>query len=174
MFGGKKRKTTNEVTQALQPLIHTLESTTGLPRGFWEDAYVLGFMTGSIAATLAMFASRDKLGDDLGNVFTAVFDGLAGGGGKDIMKRARLFDDEQNRDFLRGTRNAHKVISVTFGLPGYEDDPDVIRAREMSAALEPMMSFTFGHTPEASAVGGTLQKKLFLDVVRQRLRSERV
>ena len=40
----KKKKAVDHIVQAVQPMIATIQTTTGIPNLFWSDDYILGFV----------------------------------------------------------------------------------------------------------------------------------
>lgn len=158
----------NAATQAVEPLIRTLEMTGGVPEGFWEDAYVLGFLNGCIGI-MAKMATRGKIdGGDLGQVMIGVFDAISGGQGSEIATRVIPLQESEDTEFLRGVTSAAKTISVAYGFPDYDTDPDVVAARRLAKSMSSVSSI-FAGPSEAAQVAGALHKMLFFNVVRDRL-----
>jgi hypothetical protein len=62
-------------------------------------------------------------------------------GGEDgvdaISDSVIAFGKSRDPDFGFGFVNADKFMCVSFGLPGYEDDPDVLKAKRQAAAMSP-------------------------------------
>ncbi len=141
----------------------------GLPRGFWEDAFVLGFLTLSVQ-TFSRMATSFRLADrDLGLVTSAVFDQLSGGDGTRILRRIQALGAAGNPDFREGARNADKILCVAHGMSRCDDDPDVVRARAAAhlypAPLVELPGARLGGAPHVSA----LIRALFFDIVERRL-----
>src|SRR5690349_8126481 len=129
MFFGKIAKTTRFAVKIITPLIRMTESAGGLPTGFWEDPYVLGFLYGSVLAS-AQMVNQGKLKDvELGQVVLFTFRKVAKQNSRSVAERIRQLSKAQNDDFKKGIANADKVLCTAFGIAGYEKDGDVEEAR---------------------------------------------
>lgn len=167
----KRSRATKAATDAVRPFIRCIEGIGGIPPGFWDDPYVLGFLTAYIRQ-FAKLSTRGKIGgDDLGMVYGDVFEAISGQSWEPIARRSLELQNSGNADYAKGFDNALKVFSVCFGQKHYDDDPDVIKARELSNQLGDfgLRSTTGGPMNETARVGGTLQDILFYRVVFERL-----
>lgn len=168
MFGGKRRRATKMALEAVQPILRTLEMSGGIPSGFWDDPYVLGYLGGT-AAIFAKMTTQGKIaGESLGQVMITVYETLSGLDGVEISKKVLLLQSSNDKDFLKGLGNADKTICVAYGIEGYEDDPDVVEAKELVKKMGPDFAF-LGETTEAAQISGCLTQMLFYQVVRDRL-----
>ncbi len=168
MFGGKRRRAQEAALEAVQPFVTAIASTGGIPTGFWEDPFVLGFFNGCISA-FAKLATQGKIaGVDLGLVLMSVYDSVTGGNGRETGLRAHTFIEKQEPDFIRGLDNAIKLVAFTYGLADLSDDPDVIEATKVHEAVDASLSGITGPISETSAVAGALSHILFYDVVQER------
>jgi hypothetical protein len=168
----KKSRAVKAATQAVQPFIKTLEMTGGLPPGFWEDPYVLGYLSGCIGIFAKLSTNGKIAGGDLGLVMINVLNEVSNSRGMEIAQRVIEFQHRNNSDFAKGVANADKAVSVAYGLRDYDADPDVIAARSTAAATDSFMTSMAPSSTEASKVSGVLQMTLFYDVVRARLGAE--
>lgn len=165
----KKSRATKTAIQAVLPLVRTVEMTGGLPKNFWRDPYVLGFLSTCIGIFAKLATGWKIAGSDLGYVIIGVFDAVAQGEGREIARRITEFQSTNDPDFARGVAGADKVISVTYGLPHDETDPDIIKARKLAQIGEDISPSITNISNEMAGVGGALQMLLFYDVVRSRL-----
>jgi hypothetical protein len=61
MFGSKRRKLVDKVYHSVLPYVAAVEqSIGGMPPGFWEDPFVIGFFTFQVGLTLKL-AGGDQL-----------------------------------------------------------------------------------------------------------------
>jgi hypothetical protein len=132
---------------------------------------VLDFLTAYINQ-FAKLSTRGKIsGDDMGMVYMDVFEAISGQKWVPIVRRSLELQNSRDADYAKGVDNALKVFSVCFGQKHYDDDPDVIKARELSNKPGDfgLLSITGGPMNETARVGGTLQDMLFYRVVFERL-----
>jgi hypothetical protein len=164
-----KSRARKAVVEALTPTVRIVERTGGLPTGFWEDAYVLGFMFGS-AGALAKYVTRGSLkGEALGLVILQALTEISGSPAEVIGPRLSAHIRGATPDFTEGARNAEKIVSAAFGANLESNDPDIVRARERANATRQIDAALSGPVSEAARISGTLQEMLFHERVRSRL-----
>ncbi len=169
MFGGKKRTAVKAAVSGIQPLLRTLEMRGDgeLPKDFWSDPYVLGFLTGCIMP-FATIATNGRLGgQEIGEVGVRVYAELAPEHDETIWDAMLAF--KGSSDYQLGMTNADKCLTVACGVPGHEDDPDVLEAKATAAQLAPSLTSVLGPSSPEAATAGALMSMLFYDVVRKRL-----
>ena len=167
----KRARATKAARDAVRPFIRAIEQVGGIPSGFWDDPYVVGFLTAYINQ-FAKLSTRGKISDDdLGMVIIDVFEVISGQSAEPIARRGLELQNSRDADYAKGVDNALKVFSVCFGQKHYDNDPDVIKARELSNQLGDfgLRSATGGPMSETARVGGTLQNMLFYQIVFERL-----
>jgi hypothetical protein len=111
------------------PFVATLEETGGLPTGFWQDPYVVGWFNGMIGSFIKIIG-KGKFGPaDVGTIVDGVLEDLAGRvTAERVARDIVLLREGQDPDFRDGTRNAEMLIAVTFGSRDFDDHADVIMA----------------------------------------------
>lgn len=168
MFGLKKKKAINIASEAVAQLIRTTSHLEGLPVGFWNDPYVLGFLT----ATAAMFAEASygekPPTEELGFIILGVYEKLNPAEFLAISRRVTDLQNTRNPEYFLATEKAFKTVALIYGMQGLSSDPDVIAATRMAKELT-QSGLTSTHTDSNAAVGGMLQSMLFHDVVKKRL-----
>ncbi|WP_395016082.1 hypothetical protein [Dongia sp.] len=168
MFGSARRKATKAATEAVRPLIKLLEITDGLPAGFWEDPYVLGYINGCIGLFAKLVTRGAVKGADMGYVMMDVLSDVSGRNGQEIVRNVIRLQQSKDAEYMRGIANADKCISVTYGLTDYDQDPDVVEARRRAPVIRKELSSITGESSENANAGAALQEMLFYDVVRAR------
>jgi hypothetical protein len=109
----------------------------GLPAGFWNDPYILGFTT--IWSTY--FAKQSTSGAIAGEALQAV-GGLAYGAvsnesGATILRRIDLLSSERHKEFFRGISEANLILAFADGGLQNEDSfPVVVEAKIAAQAME--------------------------------------
>lgn len=168
MFGGNRRKATATIVEAVQPLIRSIAMFGDLPRGFWSDPYVLGYLNGC-GSMFAKLATGGKInGADLGLALTDAFNELSGGQGQAIARLTLNLHKAQDPDMKRGMDNAVKCVSYTYGLSQFPGDPDIEAAKRIGRDTG-LPTDPGDPNPERTRTAGALSVLLFQDVVRQRL-----
>lgn len=112
MFFWKRHKIKNEVVKLVKPLIGAVQSTSGLPRWFWSDAYNLGFII-TLSAHIMRAASNGKLNEnDISIIIDDVINECSVLNSNQILKKAGLLARERNNEFLEGAGLA-SVVYIT-------------------------------------------------------------
>ena len=128
---------------------------------------MIGYLMGSIAL-VARLATNDRLAtDELGKVINDVFANVAPQHYTTIQDAIGAFEQQGDPDAKLGFTNGEKCVAVGCGLPGYDDDTDVLKARTMATELSPKLGL--GPSNPTVEAGGTLIRMLFHDMVRKRL-----
>ena len=136
--------------------------------GFWEDAYVLGFL---LCAALQLTQGRH--GDDLEPIAAAdaVLHALgdASGAGVDDMKdRVGVLQNEGNLEYLGAMKAADKLVRFIAGSATARLDPQVLAAREKAVRMREDGSLDPDKVSEEAALRGVLVNTLFTEVVMAR------
>jgi len=136
--------------------------------GFWEDAYVLGFL---LCAALQLTQGRH--GDDLEPIAAAdaVLHALgdASGAGVDDMKdRVGVLQNEGNLEYLGAMKAADKLVRFIAGSATARLDPLVLAAREKAVRMREDGSLDPDKVSEEAALRGVLVNTLFTEVVMAR------
>lgn len=156
LFFGRKKRAYMAILEALGPLIGHLEGEIGpLPRAFWDDPYLLGYLMGT-ATHFAQITSRGKLdGEGLGMVLIASMRTASGSDGVRITDRALELQEAKDPEFLRGAANSEKAVAIALAIDPLAGDADVAAARQ-----------TAGN--DAKAVGWALHELLLFAPARER------
>jgi hypothetical protein len=169
MFGGNRRKAAATIVEAVQPMIRSIAMFGDLPKGFWEDPYVLGYLNGC-GSMFAKLSTRGKInGMDLGLALTDAMNTLSGGQGSAISSRTLALHKANDPDMKLGMSNAIKCVSYTFGLSEFPGDADVAAAKRIGANMGDTFREPGDPTTERAQTAGALSVLLFQQVVRKRL-----
>jgi hypothetical protein len=168
MFGFAKRRAAKAAIEHGSAILRLLEATGGLPRGFWEDPYIVGWI-GGVVNCVAKAATNNKIGTiDLGTVTIDAFTALAGAKGKEVVERLKGWVKSKEPRFVEAMQAATKTYFVTVGAREFDADPEVVQARQRAKS---MVSVDLASSEQAE-VGAAMQQLLFYDVV-DRMRSRR-
>ncbi len=114
MFFWKKYKIAKDVINFVKPLVGTVQSTSGLPRWFWSDAYILGFVT-TVSAHVMRAIGGGKLSDrEISFILNRVLNECSSLSANEILKRAGAFARERDDKFLSGAGVASIVYLSSF------------------------------------------------------------
>lgn len=116
----KKKKVIDHVFHAVQPIIATMQITSGTPSSFWSDDYILGFIGSTMIFHLTKTSPIKLKETDYGEVMTRCFEKLSLQNGLPIARK--FFDFYKNADkaperFNEGADNALLIICIIFGMP---------------------------------------------------------
>lgn len=132
IFGSKKHSGVSEdITKSVQPCIDRVSTKHGLPNGFWDDPYTLGFILGQINGWMAVLGGESLSVGDKGKVVVECFGALSGQKGKPISEMSMVFAQDKNTEFLRANQNGMFIAMYSGGkLPNSDQHAAIIDAVE--------------------------------------------
>ncbi len=170
MLGSEKRKAADHATKALSPLIAITKRYIGLPPGFWEDTFVLGFI-GMMIDFHAVVTSGVRISqtDKVHFVFPIVFSALSKMDGEVISKKffQLLAQEPRDPDFNKAVQSAIVCAAASQGKMPSENDPfyqSFVKAKELASAQ--------GAPQDIGTIGGWLLQILFIGPFKQRISDE--
>jgi len=133
--------------------------------GFWEDAYVLGFL---LCAALQLTQGRH--GDDLEPIAAAdavlhALGDASGAGVDEVKNRVGALQNEGDLEYLGAMKAADKLVRFIAGAGASHLDPVVLAARETAVRMREDGSLDPDKVSEEAALRGVLVKTLFTEVV---------
>jgi len=131
IFGSNKNKSlATDISNATRPAVSLVESQHGVPSGFWQDSYVLGFLMGQINAFMSVFGGDSLSVADKGRVVVECLGDLSGMKGKGISEQSMVFASNEDPDFMRANQNGMFIAMVqSEKLPDAENNPVVAATR---------------------------------------------
>jgi hypothetical protein len=167
MFGFGRARARKAALAATNGLVHELRDRAGIPPGFWDDAYALGYLF-----TVAEHATNLILGSNISEVTRTeiALDALgeASGQGAKIRRRAASLIAQKHPHWLDGAHAANRVTCVAAGQTRYDSDATVVAARSAAASLNGLIAPEPGN-PTNSEVAEILEMLLFKDAILDRL-----
>ncbi len=155
MFFVTKSGVSKEITKMVGPLVYVVDSTGGIPVGFWEDKQILGFITGQIFGLTSVISGNKYKGSDGGEITMDVLDKICPGQGLRLSKIATtLFRDPLFAKSVKA--GALSVLVAKYGPSKVLDEPLVQEAIRHSKSLPDMSSIT-GAIPESANLASALQ-----------------
>lgn len=116
MFGGKRKRLVRHVTDALNPFVMNTQRATGIPQGFWEDDFVLGFIGFCIAFHMNKTSNINASVSDKGAALIEVFTNLSHMNGLPLARKYNtLTIDKSNPEFESGADNAATWLFYMYG-----------------------------------------------------------
>ena len=168
MFGFRRKKVVNKVTQVLRYTIGAIEfKLTTLPAAFWEDSYTLGFMHKLVHFYVT--ANGAAMGGLSGKQFqlaqVEVLEELSRSENYEVASQIAGLLKGNDSEFKRGIANAEKVIAVMLGLDDFNDDPVFIKAKEQFKTTPDIFKpkEIYEELPEQSAIAMIMQDMLLND-----------
>lgn len=150
-------------------MVRSIAMFGDLPKRFWEDAYVLGYLNGC-ASMFAKLATGGRInGPDLGIALTDAMNVLSDGQGAAITSRTLALHKAGDADMMLGMNNAIKCVSYTFGLSEFPGDPDIAAAKRVGASMGSALTDPGDPNSERTQTAGALAVLLFQQVVRERM-----
>lgn len=143
MFGLSHREQAVEAaTHAATSILRMQEQANGIPSGFWQDPYVLGFFGGIVGTMAKLVGGPDRMrGERLGQVLKLSFEKLMGSRADEVWRYYMDASDDMTDDFQRGLWNGNKVVLIAYGSRDFDNDDDVISAQAQAEQLDAAMAF---------------------------------
>ncbi len=160
LFGTKRRNATNAAVNAARPLIGTIQHLYGIPVGFWQDEFVLGYMM-SLGSTVINTFDDGFSTETKGKILTDFFTSISNQNGQAISRKIVDLNSHKTPDYIVGGDNAMLSLFYSVGSLKNEDTfPEIVQAK--------LMAFELGHGQDKGAIGAILIQKLFHRVVIER------
>lgn len=171
MFGFRRRKIVRAVVPFVRSNYVSAFDTLHVP-GFWDDDYVLGFLSGTIAFLVVHIQTEALIRPQDSQLQRILFDAMHELCGRENMERGKFHSlaSQPTVEFLAGMAAADKVHSIVkFGDEDFKNDPDVVLARE--EAIRSMPKRLDGESSQAlsTRTAGLLSRHLFFENVTGRL-----
>ena len=163
LFSSTRKKGTNAATTALRTMIGAAQRASGIPSGFYESPYVLGFLH-STAGCWAKFGTNGKItGLDLGLALFDSFTSTTNLNGKGLVGRANELILESDPDFSRGSYDA--TVHFLYLTKNLKDESSNPLINQVIDAAERLASSGDFDSDVRSAVAFLLLQNTFLNEV---------
>lgn len=151
-----------------------LKRAVGVPAGFWDDPFALGFLVG--CALKAVSAANMELeGSARSRVAGMALGALSGHEPRTMAGRLRSLARSSNPEFRRGWEHSERLLAYTWGFyPDDRSDPDIAEARRRVEHLRAAGLFCGETMSEHKVIAVALQLLLFNDVIVERFGIETV
>lgn len=136
MFGNFRRKVTDQTIAMVRQPYAAFQSAYGVPPGFWQDEFVLGFF-GVMIGLISGAIGQGRLSQaDKGHLVADTFGALSNMNGAAITRRFNelVLQQPQQPDFKRGGDYGEIVTLAMFGKGSEMGRPAIEAAKDMAAA----------------------------------------
>ncbi|MFC5354514.1 hypothetical protein [Azospirillum himalayense] len=161
MFGIKRRAATKATVENIRPLVGLIQYTYGLPAGFWQDEYVIGFFGFTIGFNLKAAANGRLSDEDIGFGLSEVFTQLSNINGAEIARHYTHLAFHKSDDFKSGAENAALMCFFTYGILKDEDNYSSVREAKTFARRA-------GFPGDRSQAAAFLTNALFVNIIKDR------
>jgi hypothetical protein len=168
MFGLKRKLALQAVIDNVRPLIGIFQQYEGIPVGFWQDRYVLGFISMLIVhhmnlASSGSLTNSNLSTEDKGRVLIETFTTLSNINGIEITRNYRELLAARDPEFLRGSHNAAVTMGyATNNLANEDAHPGLMEAKNIAARM--------GKAGDRTQIGSLLMMELFYNEVQKRFK----
>ena len=115
MFGSKKKRLITHVTTAMHPFIINTQREVGIPKLFWDDDYVLGFVGFCIAFHMNKTSRINSTPTEKGAALIEIMTNLSHMNGLPLARKYnKLTAEKSNQDFEAGADNAATWIFYLY------------------------------------------------------------
>ncbi len=166
MLFGSRQRALRTIVNALKPLVQRAVANNNgyLPRGFWDDPFVLGYLTGTATHFARLVNPKGMKDEDLGMVLISAMRKLSGTDAEEITDRILLLQQSRDKDFVRAVDASEKAIAYIYEIVPMDHEKLVRDAARIEGATLPG-----GEKPTRSAIAWRLHQTLFYDVIDKRL-----
>lgn len=166
MLFGKRQRALRTIVSALKPLVQRAVANNGgvVPRGFWNDAYALGYLLGTATHFARLVNPKGMKEEDLGMVLIMALRKLSGSDAETITDRILYLQQSSDPDFRRAVDASEKPIAWIYEIIPMEHDPLIRKATRIEGATLPG-----GEKPARPVIAWRLHQILFYDVLEKRL-----
>lgn len=153
MFGGKRKRLVKHVTDAMHPFIMNTQRAVGIPQGFWEDDFALGFIGFCIAFHMNKTSNINSSASEKGAALIEVFTNLSHMNGLPLAHRYNtLTRDRSSQEFESGADNAATWVFFTYGF-----------LKDESTNQDILLASNNGEISDREIVGVRLLEKLYFE-----------
>lgn len=167
VFGGFRKKITSQTIEMVRQPYAIFQHAHGIPPGFWQDEFVLGFF-GMMIGLASQALSQGRLSQtDKGYLLQDTFSALSNMNGAEITRRFKelIYQQPQSSAFRLGADNGEIVTLAFFG-KGTEIGREAIELAKREAAAK-------GTPRDVGAVATILAMKLFVTPLIERFDLDR-
>lgn len=163
IFGSKKNQSlAADISKATRETVALVDNGHGVPNGFWNDSYVLGFLMGQINAFMSVFGGDGLSIADKGRVVVDCLGDLSGMKGKGISEQSMVFASTEDPDFMRANQNGMFIAMVQAeALPDAANNPVIAATRTHLDAA--------GEGTSMADIAGFLKQQHWVGEVKSRL-----
>ncbi|MGO4908788.1 hypothetical protein ACEN2J_10715 [Pseudorhodobacter sp. W20_MBD10_FR17] len=115
MFGGHRKKVTQQTINMVRQPYAVLQNSYGIPPGFWDDEFVLGFF-GVMSGLLLRFLGEGRLNQaDSGRILQDTFSALSNMNGAEMAVRFSQFAQAQaSHEAFRNGADSGEIVTVAL------------------------------------------------------------
>ena len=167
MFWNKRQKVSDHVFRAVQPIVANIYTAIGIPPGFWDDDFVLGYLGVCISFHMNYTSDAKLTHEDKGAIAADVFQRLSSLNGLAIITKFNSMQAESQMRprFQEGCRNARIVCYSVIGKKQEEGEDDVRSAK--------MLANEMGRGNDLQAIIFILVTRLFVSPLMEHFKGQR-
>ena len=157
MFGGFRKKITKQIIDMVRQPYAVFQSNYGIPPGFWQDEFVLGFF-GVMVGVLSKLLGENRLSQaDRGYILQDTFSNLSNMNGAAIANQFSdlAHENPQNKDFVRGA-DSGEIVTLMFLGKVSDTGRDIVERAKKEAEEQ-------GTPRDISAIQMILWRELFVN-----------
>jgi hypothetical protein len=165
MFGSRRRKAVRTAVNNIRPIIGIMQYNYGIPAGFWQDEYLVGFF-GFLISLHMQRAAGDALSQmDKGLGLADSFTEISNINGAAIARQYSTLAFAKTEDFKRGADNAALIALYSIGaLRNESDNEHVKEAKHIVKKL--------GGGNDRAQIAGILLHSLLIDEIAERFKTD--
>ncbi len=161
MFGGKKKRLISHVTNAMHPFIMNTQKAIGIPKQFWDDDFVLGFIGFCIAFHMNKTSSIKSSASEKGAALVEILTNLSHMNGLSLARKYnQLTIDKSSADFETGADNAATWIFYMYEAMNDENTNKNV-----------LLASKNGEISDRGVIGTNLLDILYFQPVKDRLKN---
>jgi hypothetical protein len=163
MFGSKRRKAVRVAVDNIRPIIGIIQYNYGIPAGFWQDEYLLGFFGFLIGFHMQRVSGGTLSQTDKGQGLADAFTEISNINGAAIARQFTTLAFAETEDFKRGGDNAALIAFYTIeALKNESENEHVKEAKQIMEKL--------GEGNDRAQIAGILMHNLLINDIAERFK----
>ena len=162
----KKSQIRNIALLEFKHLLDTLQNTSGVPKGFWSDPYIGGFIMGyTMGVGVHVSGKAIKPTDASGAFVDAIFE-LVPYQSQQVSQQYRQWEASHEPAFDEGADNGILFALYSYKAARVDDNPIIFEAQLKAEAMAPIWEKLNRNPDEHSRIMSALRQILFWDRIK--------
>lgn len=161
----KKAQIRNVALLEFKHLTKVLQDTSGVPPGFFNDPYVVGFLSGYTMGVGFHVGGKGVKASDVTSALTEVLFQLVPNDARSVAQRYREWEAAHEPAFDAGQESGTLLALYAYKAARLDNDPIVLEARVKAERMAPIWDKLHQNPDDHSRMMSALRQMLFWDKI---------